>query len=138
MEQLQTIEGLEAMAERLALMEESLAGIERRLAPGSGEVERMLATVSTVEQVSAAQIESLESRLAETERQLAALQASAAQTAPQGRRTLTASASSLLAKHGIGEAGPVEASALDAALVSLPVEQRIAVKSQLLRAGLLS
>jgi hypothetical protein len=40
----------------------------------------------------------------------------------------------MLAKHGIGE-GPVDMKILDAALTGLSVEQRIAVKSQLLRAG---
>ena len=40
----------------------------------------------------------------------------------------------MLAKHGIGE-GPVDVRTLDAALAGLSLEQRIAVKSQLLRAG---
>ncbi len=45
----------------------------------------------------------------------------------------------LLAKQGVTlEAASLEAGALDAALSSLSLEQRIAVKSQLLRAGLLS
>jgi hypothetical protein len=50
---------------------------------------------------------------------------------------LPASTANLLAKHGMGEAGQIEQGVLDTALQSLPVEQRIAVKSQLLRAGLL-
>ena len=41
----------------------------------------------------------------------------------------------LLAKQGV-TVDSLEAGALDAALVSLSVEQRIAVKSQLMRAGL--
>jgi hypothetical protein len=40
----------------------------------------------------------------------------------------------MLAKHGIGD-GPVEVRTLDAALSGLSLEQRIAVKSQFLRAG---
>jgi hypothetical protein len=40
----------------------------------------------------------------------------------------------MLAKHGIGE-GPVDVRTLDAALAGLSLEQRIAVKSQLMRAG---
>ncbi len=40
----------------------------------------------------------------------------------------------MLAKHGIGE-GPVDVRTLDAALSGLSLEQRIAVKTQLLRAG---
>jgi hypothetical protein len=42
--------------------------------------------------------------------------------------------SEMLAKHGIGE-GPVDVRTLDAALSGLSLEQRIAVKTQLLRAG---
>jgi hypothetical protein len=48
----------------------------------------------------------------------------------------------LLAKQGVTldslEPGSLQAGSLDAALSSLSLEQRIAVKSQLLRAGLLS
>jgi hypothetical protein len=43
----------------------------------------------------------------------------------------------LLAKQGV-TIDTIEAGALDAALASLSIEQRIAVKAQLLRAGLLS
>ena len=48
----------------------------------------------------------------------------------EGRKTLPVS---LLAKQ---EGGMTDSSALDAALGSLSMEQRIAVKSQLLRAGI--
>ena len=44
---------------------------------------------------------------------------------------------SLLAKQGVAEES-VEVGALDAALTSLSMEQRFAVKAQLIRAGLLS
>ncbi len=50
------------------------------------------------------------------------------------RRTFPASTSEMLAKHGIAD-GPVDVRTLDAALAGLSLEQRIAVKSQLLRAG---
>ena len=50
------------------------------------------------------------------------------------RRTVPAATTEMLAKHGIGE-GPVDVRTLDAALAGLSLEQRIAVKSQLLRAG---
>jgi hypothetical protein len=45
-----------------------------------------------------------------------------------------AAAYEMLAKHGIAE-GPVDVRTLDAALTGLSLEQRIAVKTQLLRAG---
>jgi hypothetical protein len=50
------------------------------------------------------------------------------------RRTVPAATTEMLAKHGIGE-GPVDVKTLDAALNGLSLEQRIAVKSQLHRAG---
>jgi hypothetical protein len=77
----------------------------------------------------------LEEKLAAVERELADLKASAAATISNPlRRTLPASTTEMLAKHGIGE-GPVDVRTLDAALSGLSLEQRIAVKSQLLRAG---
>jgi hypothetical protein len=147
MEQMQSLEALEAEVTRLTLMagnlEESLAAMEERLAsPGSGEVERV---VAAVEYGGSEKMEALEARLAEAEQQIVALQAAAtamqANTATNsavqpGRRTVGANAAQLLAKHGIGE-GATDVASIDAALTSLPIEQRIAVKSQLLRAGLL-
>ena len=65
----------------------------------------------------------------------------AASPVTAGRKTLPAHTAHLLSKQGVNVAaseGKVpEAQALDAALSSLSVEQRIAVKSQMLRAGLL-
>jgi len=55
-----------------------------------------------------------------------------------GRKTLPVAAANLLAKHGLSAGAEVDLPALDAALTSLSLEQRIAVKSQLLRAGLVS
>jgi hypothetical protein len=47
---------------------------------------------------------------------------------------MPAATAEMLAKHGIGD-GPVDARTLDAALSGLSLEQRIAVKTQLLRGG---
>lgn len=74
-------------------------------------------------------------KLAAVERELAEVKAAVAPTAQNPlRRTVPAATSEMLAKHGIGE-GPVDVRTLDAALAGLSLEQRIAVKSQLLRAG---
>lgn len=99
----------------------------------SGEVEKISATVEQ----SGREI-ALAARLTEIERELAELKASASGTVTNPlRRTIPATTSELLAKHGIGE-GHVDARALDAALSGLSLEQRIAVKTQLLRAGAVS
>ena len=79
----------------------------------------------------------IEDKLAAAELKIAELQARGFTDAPRvGRKTLPAAMTSLLAKQGV-TVDSLEAGALDAALVSLSLEQRIAVKSQLIRAGLL-
>jgi hypothetical protein len=67
-------------------------------------------------------------KLADAEKTIAELRASS--VSREGRRTLPVS---LLAKQ---DGTAPEPAALDAALVSLSLEQRIAVKAQLLRSGL--
>lgn len=123
----EVVERLEAAT---TLLEKTLGWLEERHGALSGEVERISATVEQSRRES-----ELEEKLASAERELSELKAgaSAAATNPL-RRTLPASTSEMLAKHGIGE-GPVDVRALDAALTGLSLEQRIAVKSQLLRAG---
>jgi hypothetical protein len=56
----------------------------------------------------------------------------------EGRKTVTAGTATMLAKQGV-DVGSValDAGAVDGALAHLSVEQRIAVKAELMRAGLL-
>jgi hypothetical protein len=112
------------------LMEKTLSWLEERQGTLSGEVDRISATVEQSRRE-----EELAEKLAMVERQLAEVKAG---TAPVSlnplRRTVPSATSEMLAKHGIGE-GPVDVRTLDAALAGLSLEQRIAVKSQLLRAG---
>jgi hypothetical protein len=128
------------IAERLeaatTLLERTLSWLEERVATATaltGEVEKISATV---ESAAADRREAeLAEKLAEAERELAELKAAAATTVLNPlRRTVPAATSEMLAKHGIGE-GPVDVRTLDAALTGLSLEQRIAVKTQLLRAG---
>jgi transposase-like protein len=126
------------IAERLeaatTLLERTLSWLEERVAAATaltGEVERITATV---ESAAADRREAeLAEKLAEAERELAELKAAATVLNPL-RRTVPAATSEMLAKHGIGD-GPVDVRTLDAALSGLSLEQRIAVKTQLLRAG---
>ena len=53
------------------------------------------------------------------------------------RKTLSPMVSALLAKQGVETAEGIEAAALEASLASLSIEQRIAVKAQMARAGLI-
>ncbi|HWA94732.1 MAG TPA: hypothetical protein VG844_09025 [Terracidiphilus sp.] len=120
-------ERLEAMAARL---EETLQQLENRPDILTGHLERVSATVD--QSVREAE---LASKLAAAEKEIADLKAaSSAATLNPLRKTVPAATTEMLAKHGIGE-GPVDIRTLDAALAGLSLEQRIAVKSQLLRAG---
>jgi ATP-dependent Lon protease len=125
------------LAERLeaatSLLERTLNWIEERQGELSGEVERISATVEQSRRET-----ELAERLATAERELGELKAASAsqpQLLTQLRKTMPSSTVEMLAKHGIGEGGPVDVRALDAALTGLSLEQRIAVKSQLQRAG---
>jgi hypothetical protein len=121
------VERLETAA---TLLERTLSLLEERQGALAGEVEKISATVEQGRR-EAELIEKLEA----AERELAALKSQPAQPVLNPlRKTLPAQASEMLAKHGIGE-GPVDVRALDAALSGLGLEQRIAVKTQLLRAG---
>ena len=114
----------------IAQLERSMVWLEERQGALSGDVERISATVEQSRREA-----ELAEKLAVAERELAELKAGAAQNVLSPlRRTLPSATSEMLAKHGIGE-GPVDVRTLDAALAGLSLEQRIAVKSQLLRAG---
>jgi len=136
MDLIETTERLEAVA---AALEQAASRLEERqgtLAAAAEErVGRIVATVETAREAE------LERRLAEAEAKITELTASAT---PQshGRKTLPSSMATMLAKQGVtlelGASGAsVEAAALDSALTSLSIEQRIAVKTELRRAGLL-
>jgi uncharacterized protein involved in exopolysaccharide biosynthesis len=122
------------VAERLeaatTLLERTLSWLEERQSALSGEVEKISATVEQSRRE-----EELAEKLAMAERELAELKAAATPSVLNAlRKTVPAATSEMLAKHGIGD-GPVDVRTLDAALAGLSLEQRIAVKSQLLRAG---
>ena len=105
-------------------------------------VDRLAATASLLEET----MQRLEEKIASAEQKLIALEAraSAPATIPtaSGRKTLPTAMTTLLAKQGVSldslEPGTIAAGSLDVALSSLSLEQRFAVKAQLLRAGLLS
>jgi len=126
----QVIERLQAAAE---LLEQTLSRLEERIASAAalaGDVERISATVDQSRREA-----ELAEKLEAAQRELAAIKPPATQNALNPlRKTLPAAANEMLAKHGIGD-GPVDVRTLDAALSGLSLEQRIAVKSQLLRSG---
>jgi hypothetical protein len=117
----------------------------------NGAVDRLTATAAILEQAAErfagvelqASLErvgqreaELEQRLAEAEATIESLRAEAL-ARPAGRKTTPAGAATgvgaLVSRDGVA----VEAGALDGALRSLSIEQRIAVKAEMLRAGLI-
>ncbi len=127
-----TVERLAAAAGLLEQAVERLAQRQNDFAlDAEASIGRIVATVEGRREAE------LEEKLAEAEAKLAELRAAgnAPESVTNGRKTLPASMVNLLAKQGV-TVDSMEAGALDAALVSLSVEQRIAVKAQLMRAGL--
>lgn len=125
------------IAQRLEVMSGQLESILKMMKDqediANGNLERISATVEQSQR----EIE-LAEKLLSAEKELASLKASSSATMMSSfRRTIPAAAADMLTKYGIGE-GPVDVHALDNALNGLSLEQRIAVKSQLLRAGVIS
>jgi protoporphyrinogen oxidase len=118
----QQFEALHAKVDRIvAAIDESPAMSCTAAADGSDDAQK-------TESAAAAQ------RLAELEKQNAELKAEAERTR---RKTLSVTTMALLAKNGGDDGLPRNSAALEKALTSLSVEQRIAVKAEMARAGLL-
>lgn len=146
-----TGEGMDTMTESLQRMETRLeaaaALLERTVAlmeERTGDVGRIVAAVETRQPREA----ELEHKLQAAEQQIAELRAQIEKGAetqtearteqPSARKTVPASTVQFLAKQGISTLDSIEAGALDSALNGLSLEQRLAVKAQLLRAGVVS
>ncbi len=133
-------EGIAQLTAAAAQLERAAASIEGRFTAGSpcgpagGDVSRV---VAAVESEPSARLAELEVKLRVAEQKIAELSAQAGGTVAAARKTVPVAAAHLLAKHGIDTLDQVNGGALDAALNGLSLEQRIAVKSQLIRAGLL-
>ena len=121
----------------MGALEGAAARLERAGEVQSGEVGKITAAI---ESEGSRRERELEERLHEALREVATLRAAApspvAVEAPSStRKTLPTATVQLLAKQGIDAGETVDVRQLDAALAGMPVEQRIAVKSQMMRAG---
>ena len=79
-------------------------------------------------------VQTLRQRVAELEKTNTELKAQAARLT---RKTLPPLVTALLSKSGVDSADRIDAATLDKTLASLSVEQRIAVKAQMARAGII-
>lgn len=126
-----------ATAERLAsaaeTLEKTMGRIDAQQQALNTQVDRIVAAIEDNETQSRRQ---LGARLAELERNNAELKAEIGRHAA-ARKTLPPLVTALLAKTGIEPQEKMDIAALDKALAVLTVDQRIAVKAQMARAGLI-
>jgi hypothetical protein len=129
-------ESIERLGAAASLLERTVAWLEQREPVTAGAVERMTAAVESQNEWMERERE-LRLKLEAAEQQIAELRGQSSRTAAT-RQTLPPSTTQLLAKQGISVVDSIQAGALDAALAGLSLEQRIAVKAELFRAGLLT
>ena len=111
-----------------AVEDAGLTGLAERLTVAAAALEEAAARMNTMHAQAASSV-----RETELERQLAEAQSALSAMRAGGRKTIAASAGTMVAKEG----GAVDFGGIDSALTSLSVEQRIAVKAGLIRSGLL-
>jgi prefoldin subunit 5 len=134
------VQQLMATAERLASAAESLDRVLGRLDAQQEalnvKVDRIVAAVDerSVEPERGEAARQLQERVAELEKSNADLKAQAARMM---RKTLPPMVSAILAKGGDSVGEKMDKGVLDKTLQSLSVEQRIAVKAELARAGMI-
>ena len=122
----QAAETLSATLSRLDAQQDALAS----------KIERIIAAIESDSGEESDARKALEARIAELERANAELKAQAERRAVV-RKTLPPLVTALLAKSGIEPEEKLDPATLDKTLGSLSVEQRIAVKAQMARAGLI-
>lgn len=138
----EVVQQLMATAERLASAAESLDRVLGRLDAQqdalNAKVDRIVAAVDDqgpYESAEKAATRQLQERVTELEKSNTELRAQAARMV---RKTLPPMVSSILAKSGTDSGSEkIEKGVLDKTLQSLSVEQRIAVKAELARAGMI-
>lgn len=135
----QKTEQLIAVSQRMAEVAEALsatvATMQAQHEQLAAKIERIVAAVEEESELRARIVE-LEGTNAELKEKLAAPGNGKPETGNQ-RKTVPPMVSALLAKSGVEVSDAMDAAALDASLGPLSIEQRIAVKSQLAKAGLI-
>lgn len=139
MEHNEMIDQLAAAADRLANAAETLDRVLGRLDAQqeslNAKVDRIVAAVEESETTGSRRgSRELESRVAELEKNNSELKAQAARLT---RKTLSPFVSALLSKYGNEADEKVDPAVLNKTLQALSVEQRIAVKAEMARAGMI-
>jgi hypothetical protein len=126
-------EALSEAAGRLETQHRDLGTQQQAL---DDKIGRIVAAIE--DQSTASSFADLKERVAQLERENTELRAGAARiSANSARKTLPPLVTALLSKSGVDSADKIDAATLDKTLASLSVEQRIAVKAQMARAGII-
>lgn len=139
MDQEPTTHAAGEVADRLAQATQSLADalskLDGQFTALHAKIDRIIAAVDEGELQASGQPDgALQTRLAELEKANTDLRA---QSATARRKTLSPVVTALLAKEGVEGDTLMETSVVEKALAGLSIEQRIAVKAELARAGVL-
>lgn len=126
------------IADRLAQATQSLAdaltNLDGQFTALHAKIDRIVAAVDDGELQASARPDDLETKVADLEKANNDLRA---QSAVARRKTLSPVVTALLAKEGVEGDALVETPIVEKALAGLSIEQRIAVKAELARAGIL-
>src|SRR5271165_5620980 len=123
------------MAQATQSLADALHNLDSQFASLHAKVDRIVAAVDDGDlQASVQEDRGLRSKLAALEK---ANQSLKAQADTARRKTLSPMVGALLAKQGVEGDALIEAPIIEKALAGLSIEQRIAVKAELARAGIL-
>ncbi len=124
------------MAQATQSLADALHNLDAQFASLHAKIDRITAAVDDGEvQATVEEGAGLRGRIADLEKSNADLKA---QSDRARRKTLSPVVSAILAKEGVEGDTAIEAPVLEKALAGLAIEQRIAVKAELARAGILS
>jgi hypothetical protein len=129
--------GVERLAAAAESLERVLGKIEAQYESLNAKVERIVAAIDEGVLKASSEVEVAEELRGRIEQLVREKTEFAAKAQRAVRKTLSPLVTGLLAKSGVEGENAMEEAALDKALHSLTVEQRIAVKAEMARAGLL-
>jgi hypothetical protein len=124
------------LAQATQSLADALSNLDSQFASLHAKIDRIIAAVDDGDlQVNANANGNLHNKLAELEKANHELKA---QSATARRKTLSPMITALLAKQGVEGDTLIETPIVEKALAGLSIEQRIAVKAELARAGILA
>jgi hypothetical protein len=123
------------LAEATQAMANALHNINAQFDALHAKIDRIVAAVEADDVQAGAEDQTIREKLASAEKANHDLKAQAAQAR---RKTLSPLVTTLLAKEGVEGDALIETPVLEKALGGLSIEQRIAVKAELARAGILT